>query len=140
MAYFVLRTYRTRLNRMKYRIALLLLLVLQLHLAAIPVKRPFVTVTQPDGQTFVLKCSGDAFHHLLTTEDGCAVIRQDDGSYHYAAFDAQGFRHSTPYALGQQDVPQEVIQASRRIPYDLLSRNAMLRREVTRPFPRPNLE
>ena len=140
MVYFVLTIVRTRLNRMKFKIAILLLLTLPLSLAAIPVKRPFVTVTQPDGQVFVLKCSGDAFHHLITTEDGCAVIRQDDGSYNYASFDAQGFRHDTGYALGAQDVPQEVIDGSRRIPHDLLRRNALLRRERIRPFPRPNLE
>lgn len=125
---------------MKYRIAILFFL-LTLPLAAIQVRRPFVTVTQPDGQTFVLKCSGDAFHHLMTTEDGCAVIRHEDGTYYYASFDAQGFRHMTAYALGARDVPEDVLRASRSIPYDLLARNTRLRRERVREIvPRPNLE
>lgn len=123
---------------MKIRTAILCLFI-SVAVFAVPVKRPVLTVTQPDGRSFVLHCRGDAFFHLMTTEDGAAVIREEDGTYCYAFFDNQGFRHSSGHAVGAPGTPAEVIAESRNIPYDLLRRNAGLRRTRVRPDFRPHL-
>ena len=125
-------------TRLKIRTAAFCLF-LSIALAAVPVKRTRLTVTQPDGTVFVLHCTGDEFYHLFTTEDGCAVVRTDDGTYRYDAFNAQGFRHATPYAVGDPETPQDVIDASRAIPYELLRRNANARRARAPLDRRPNL-
>lgn len=55
---------------------------------AVPAKRDFRTVTQPDGTTLVIQKVGDESMHFTLTADGVLVTRDADGQYSYARVDA----------------------------------------------------
>lgn len=98
--------------------------------SAIPVDK-LVSLVQPDGYTFSARLTGDEFFRILKTLDGCAVVKDDNGYYCYAGFGTDGSRFSTGYAVGQ-DAPEDVISASRDIPYRLLSGMAAEKRRMVR--------
>jgi hypothetical protein len=66
-----------------------------IQLLALPARKGPVKITQRDGTSFMARLKGDEFAHILTTVDGCAVIRDEDGYYNYAYYDQDGVRHST---------------------------------------------
>lgn len=103
---------------MRYRPVLLPILALFLggSLAAAPAWRGPVTLIQPDGTAFTALLRGDERSHILTTTDGCAILRDPDGTYRYARYDDQGRKHSTGIRVGEAASPAE----SRIIPYNMI--------------------
>ncbi len=81
------------------------------------------------------RLKGDEFSKVLTTEDGCAVIKCDDGFYRLATFKADGGRVSSGFKPGDK-TPDSVLRDSRRIPWNTLrdktSGIRMERRETIR--------
>ena len=65
------------------------------------------------------RLKGDEFSKVLTTEDGCAVIKCDDGFYRLATFKADGGRVSSGFKPGDK-APDSVLGNSRRIPWNTL--------------------
>lgn len=124
---------------MRIRI-IIILSFLTLTLSAIPVKREYQMFTQPDGTTFMAQVRGNAFMKLVTTLDGCAIVKGEDGYWRYGAFDAQGFRYGTSYRVGDEDVPAEILSGSRSIPLELIARNSRKTRQPINFDGRPNLE
>lgn len=105
--------------RQNYRkiVSLFVLAVLTgLSLSAMPVFMKRQTVTQPNGVTVTILTEGDEFYHITTTTDGAAVEKCMDGYVRYLAFDGNR-RITTPYAVGDKNVPASVISSARSIPY-----------------------
>ena len=63
---------------MKRRALLLIAMLLGLAAQAIPVRHPFMTLTQPDGYSFTVRQIGDEWLHIAMTLDGAAVIKGED--------------------------------------------------------------
>lgn len=75
------------------------------------------------------RLKGDEFCKVLTTEDGCAVIKCDDGFYRLATFKADGGRVSSGFKPGDK-TPDSILGDSRRIPWNKLrDRTSVIRRE-----------
>ncbi len=100
-----------------------------ISLLALPARKGPVKITQPDGTSFMARLKGDEFAHILTTVDGCAVIRDEDGYYNYAYYDQDGIRHSSGYVVGR-DVPGMVRISSRDIPFGRLGARGSSRRQA----------
>jgi M6 family metalloprotease-like protein len=84
---------------------------------------------QPDGSSFMARLKGDEFRKVLTTEDGCAVIKCDDGFYRLATFKADGGRVSSGFKPGEK-APDSILRDSRRIPWNTLrDKTSGIRRE-----------
>ncbi len=66
------------------RALLVSLLLVPCMLWAAPVLRQIITLTQPDGQQIQAIPHGDEFNAWLTTTDGYAIIKAEDGFYQYA--------------------------------------------------------
>lgn len=98
-----------------------LLLAILLGIPAIgtsPRKEAFL-MSQPDGTSFMAKLHGDEFMKVLTTADGHAVVKGDDGYYHYATFGPDGSRVSSGYRIGGK-APSDILAASHSIPWTVL--------------------
>ena len=119
---------------MKYKLAVLLLLII-LPARAVPTRWHSLDITQPDGFVFHARFQGDAFFKLMTTDDGCAVVRNDDGFYCYASFDRNGTAFSSPYRVGDVSVPASVLAESRNIPYETMRREAARKKNFQEFFP-----
>ncbi|MBR5661814.1 MAG: M6 family metalloprotease domain-containing protein [Bacteroidales bacterium] len=65
------------------------------------------------------RLKGDEFSKVLTTEDGCVVIKCDDGFYRIATFKTDGGRVSSGFKPGDK-VPDSILRDSRRIPWNTL--------------------
>ena len=76
-------------------------------------------MSQPDGTSFMAKLHGDEFMKVLTTADGHAVVKGDDGYYHYATFGPDGSRISSGYRIGGK-APADILAASHSIPWTVL--------------------
>ncbi len=107
---------------MKLKIAILLLLI-GMSASASPARKGRIRLTQPDGTTFTAFMKGDEFIRIKTTENGHAIIQEDDGWWCYATFDAEGNRSSSGCRVGHAG-PQEIPDASKDIPYGALARKA----------------
>lgn len=90
---------------------------------ASPAYRGPVTMTQPDGSTFVARLIGDEFIKIKTTLTGHAIVQGDDGWWYYGIYD-----ESTRLTNSGIKVGQTAPAASLHIPYEALSRQAMLKR------------
>ena len=91
-------------------------------------KTPFL-MYQPDGTSFMAVLKGDEFAKVLTTADGYAVMKCEDGYYRYAYFNPDGSRESSGYKVGA-DVPSIVLNGCRSIPWQALrEKTAQIRRE-----------
>lgn len=90
-------------------------------LQASPARRQAFTLKQPDGTVFEARLRGDECGHLLTTPDGCAIIRDADGVYCYAYFTADGRCWSSGSPVGLNPVPGSVLRKSRDIPRTAVS-------------------
>ena len=62
---------------------------------AVPAKRSYFTVVQPDGTELTIRKSGDERLHFQLTDDDKLVVRDADGQYSYARLDADGAVVST---------------------------------------------
>lgn len=82
-----------------------LFLVTAISAVAIPARKGTYVYTQPDGSSFTVRVTGDEFSHITTTVDGRPIVRQENGWYCYASFDAEGRSASTGARVGL-DAPQ----------------------------------
>ena len=119
-------------NRDRLLVIVLLLFLLAEGLAAGPVRRRFFPLSQPDGSVFEACLQGDEYGHLLTTRDGCALIRDSEGFYCYAYFTPDGQRWSSGCPVGLHPVPERVLRQSRAIPRTALAARSALRRAQVR--------
>lgn len=104
---------------------------------AVPARPGIIKIHQPDGSAVEVIIRGDEFGHVMTTPDGCAVMRGRDGYCCYARFAADGSRINTGVRVGQ-DRTGAVEAASRAIPYARISEQAARRRmsaRLSRPAP-----
>lgn len=118
-----------RLRRYLY---LLLLLIPALPLHAIPARNILHTFKQPDGTTFQARLRGDEHLHFVVDEQGHSLIRNGDGYWCYAYYQADGRKVSSGYPVGQE-APAHVLSASRYIPSEALRlRTAERRAQIGR--------
>ena len=96
-------------------------------LYSVPVKSGNAVYIQPDGSHITVKIRGDEWTRLRTTEDGCSIAKNEDGWWCYSTYNEDGTIKCTEYKVGQP-APADVLAASRRIPYDVLSRKAESKR------------
>lgn len=57
---------------------------------AIPAKRRYIQVKQPDGTTLTITIQGDENFHFHATTDGFPLIKGSNGTYNYATLDSNG--------------------------------------------------
>ena len=95
--------------------------------SALPARRGTARLTQPDGTVFSAILRGDEAARVLTTADGCAIMKGEDGFYHYAYYSPDGERHSTGYIVGRE-TPGMIMLSSRTIPYRSILSSASERR------------
>lgn len=113
---------------MKNRLLLAIISVLlTTFLSARPTRPVTSIITQPDGSTFTSRSYGDEFTKIITTEQGQAIIRDNDGWWCYAVYNPDGTKYSSGYRVGAH-APAEVISNSLSIPYEALSEHARLMR------------
>ncbi len=105
------------------------LLYIGLNMAAAPARPGKMTIAQPNGHTFTAILRGDEFFHIMTTEDGCAVVMDKDGYYSYAAFNAAGERFSSGVHVGD-NASGDVLADSRQIPYEIMAAKAAEKRAM----------
>lgn len=96
-----------------------------------PAHRGPVFFSQPDGYVFEGRMAGDEFYKIITTVQGNAIIKEADGWWYYAKYNADGEKVSTGWKVGA-DIPQETASASIDIPYRKLADNAVLKRGSVR--------
>ena len=91
-----------------------------------PARKGKIAFMQPDGSSFVGSITGDEFFRLKMTESGESIIRDEDGWWCYAAYDALGNKYSSGVKVGASDIAAKT--ASRQIPYAQLIQRAAARR------------
>ena len=91
-----------------------------------PARKGKIAFMQPDGSSFVGSITGDEFFRLKMTETGESIIRDEDGWWCYAAYDALGNKYSSGVKVGVNDIATKT--ASRQIPYAQLIQRAAARR------------
>ena len=111
-------------------ITVCLALITQVITQAGPVRQTRAVYSQPDGTSFNVRITGDEWLKVRTTEDGCAIVRDEDGWWCYGTYDEQGHISSTGYHIGE--APAGITTAARDIPYGLLSQKAADKRTVGR--------
>lgn len=99
-------------------------------LTAGPARRTPLTFTQPDGTTFQARVRGDEHMHVITDLEGHALVRNGDGFWCYAYYNADGTPVSSGHPVGGA-VPGHVLSASMTIPYAALSLRSNVRRAET---------
>ena len=110
---------------MKHKTILTLFaLILSLAALAGPARRGPISLTQPDGTTFNALFRGDEFMKIKTTEDGHAIIQEENGWWCYAWFDQEGKRYSSGNKVGG-GTPSDILARSMEIPYSRLAMNAV---------------
>jgi len=94
-----------------------------------PAGHTSVTYSQPDGSVFNVTFTGDEWMKIRRTKDGCAIIKDNDGWWCYGIYDSDGRLSSSGHHVGKE-TPEDVINASRQIPYSILSEKADIRRQM----------
>lgn len=113
---------------MKNRLLIAILGVfLTTFLAARPTKPVISTTIQPDGTTFISRSYGDEFIRITTTEQGHAIIRDNDGWWCYALYNSDGTKYSSGHHVGAE-APAAIISGSLSIPYETLAERARMMR------------
>jgi M6 family metalloprotease-like protein len=107
----------------------LLFIFLSLMTYARPVRTGICTYIQPDGTSFLAKCTGDEFYKIHTTADGHAIIKGKDGWWYYALFEDDGARRASGHKVGHK-APAAVLDNSRNIPYAQIREAAFRKREI----------
>lgn len=110
-------------------LTILLFTIFNLSTIARPARIGIHTFHQPDGTSFQARCTGDEFYKIHTTVDGHAIIKAEDGWWHYALFHGDGSRMASGYKVGQQ-APQSVLDNSSDIPFGQLKSYALSKREA----------
>ena len=114
--------------RTRYFIAFIsAIFLIQAAAMASPARVTRPVLKQPDGSTFNAILRGDEFMKILTTEDGCAIIQDENGWYCYAFYSPEGEKLSSGIRVGQA-VPAATAADSRRIPYGILYAKASAKR------------
>ena len=114
--------------RTRYFIAFIsAIFLIQAAAMASPARVTRPVLKQPDGSTFNAILRGDEFMKILTTEDGCAIIQDENGWYCYAFYSPDGEKLSSGIRVGQA-VPAATAADSRRIPYGTLYAKASAKR------------
>lgn len=103
---------------MKLRILISLFVITALIPVALagPVAGTRAVYTQPDGTTINVRIAGDEWMKLRTTEDGCAITKNEEGWWCYGIFDEQGKITCSEYHAGKP-APAEIISSSRAVPH-----------------------
>lgn len=99
-------------------------------MTAAPVRHSNSVYRQPDGSTFSVNIIGDEWTKIRTTENGCAIIQEEDGWWCYAQYDSEGNISSTGYHVG--NAPADIKAAARNIPYSVLAEKAAEKKAVGR--------
>ena len=102
-------------------------LLSHLILTAGPAYRGLLTFKQPDGTVFQAVVRGDEHLHVITDPGGHALIRNGDGFWCYAYYNADGSKVSSGHVVGG-DTPAHVLTASTAIPYTALALRSQARR------------
>lgn len=113
------------------RTYLLIIVIISLIISGSAPRKGSFLMYQPDGTSFLATLKGDEFAKVLTTSDGCVVVKGDDGFYRYARFNADGSRESTGYKVGSE-VPSLVLDGCRSIPWRALKAKTSQIREKRR--------
>lgn len=82
---------------------------------AVPARPGLIEKRLPDGSVLRLRLTGDEFFNCLVTEDGCPVVRAEDGYYCYARFAGR-----VPVSTGVRAVSAEHRTAETRALADRL--------------------
>ena len=101
---------------------------------AVPARRGYMVVAQPDGSSVRVLIRGDEHSHVMLTSDGCAVTKGSDGYLHYLHFDPDGSRTDTGVEVTDGADPS-TVEASRAVPYEALNRQAAASRRMHRVTP-----
>ncbi len=102
-----------------------------------------IPFTQPDGSRFIGRMVGDQYLHYAVDQDGAILVRQEDGWWCYAAFDADNRFISTGVRVGKAgkgavsfvtEVPQALKHAARakKALCPPVRRKSFKKREATR--------
>lgn len=92
-----------------------------------PARTGSVYLYQPDGTSFSAKICGDEFMKIVTTSQGHAVMQDSEGWWNYAIYDTNGRKTGTGWRVGSY-TPEDVMHASRIIPFGALRANARAKR------------
>lgn len=103
--------------------------------ASRPARIGIYTIYQPDGTSFQATCHGDEFMKIKTTLDGHVIIKDEDGWWCYASFDANGSRSSSGYKVGKGEPDQAISNTG--IPYGKLKEAARNKRRAGTDDSRP---
>lgn len=106
----------------KHVFIIILLLSVCAEASGVTARKGVYTLRQPDGSTIQVQVSGDEFYHLMTTTDGCVVVKDKDGYYCYAAFSPDGTRRSSGRHVSTANSGSAEAAASRAIPYNAIRR------------------
>ena len=77
-----------------------------------PARKGKIAFTQPDGSSFVGSITGDEFFRLKMTETGESIIRDEDGWWCYAAYDALGNKYSSGVKVGVSDIAAKTASST----------------------------
>ncbi len=109
---------------MKHKIILsILAILLSFPAFSGPARTGTIYLLQPDGTTFCARLRGDEFMKIYTTEHGNSIIRDKNGWWCYAGYDAGGMKFSSGCRVGHE-APADVLDMSTKIPFGLLAANA----------------
>lgn len=100
-----------------------LVIFLTIGLSARPVRPGNFAAIQPDGSTFTAVCLGDEFLRIIKTQDGHAIVKDNDGWWCYAIYNADGSRFSSGCRVGDE-MSSDILSRSIDIPYGALKANA----------------
>lgn len=85
----------------KRLLSLSTMFALTVGMSALPARRVYKTITQPDGTQLTIALQGDEHLHYFTTTDGHPIVRTTDGSFRYALLNGSQL---TPSSVVAHDV------------------------------------
>lgn len=115
--------YDMKIRRKRIISIAITILVMASALHAVPVRNGNAVYIQPDGSSFKVIVKGDEWTRIRTTDEGCAIIMNEDGWWCYGIYEDDGSIRTTDYRVGKP-VPSDIVTASRAIPYGALSHKA----------------
>jgi len=115
---------------MRKILPLICALCLCTNLFAAPARPGTIRLRQPDGKIVLAVQKGDEFYHVLTDLEGHALIKDANGYFCYARYEADGTKVSTGWVVGGK-TPSSVLSESMSIPHDILQAKAAEKRSLT---------